>query len=303
MSSIDRQVILTLSYSQQFSYPLSIKELWYRLLRTRNNSNISIRELHSSLIRLKRSGSVVFEDGHILLTPAKNLAKRKQARLISSLKKRAELVPLLKLCELLPWVAGLAITGSLAMNNADQHADADVMIVTENNRLWLVRPILVLFSFLYGKRRSWNKEEENSWCLNLWLERDSVGIAPEQRSVYTAYEVLQADWVLSKDGLMNEFYLANRWIDGYFNRVRVPTLKESWSGLKIPILSQCFDLLNFLALKIQIWYMTPHMTKEKVSNSVAFFHPRDTKSWIVSSWRKVIKTATISQYDHNSSRA
>jgi hypothetical protein len=212
----------------------------------------------------------------------------REKRFPTSSQKRAELLPLLAVCRWLPWVSGVAITGSLAMNNADEHADADVMIITENNRLWLVRPLMVLFSFLYGKRRSWNKEEENSWCLNLWLERKSLSVPLAQRSVYTAHEVIQADWQLSKAGTAREFYLANRWVANYLYHYHFTSVKEQPTFITIPVLTQLLDVANYAAFQLQKWYMKTHMTQERVHLSSAFFHPRDTRSLIVKNWKKMI---------------
>lgn len=299
MSVIERQIILTLAYCQQFEYPLSVRELWLRLLQPQKGVGlISAKAFSEAVAKLVRGGLVSSQGAYLFLSGAKNLVETREKRSKTSQKKRQELSPLLWLCRWLPWVAGVAITGSLAMNNADEKADADVMIVTENNRLWLVRPMLVLFSFLFGKRRSWNKEEENSWCLNLWLERESLAISQKQRSVYTAYEVLQADWVISKDHVAAEFYQVNAWITQYLWTAPVLSVPNSWSWVPVPILTELLSELNKLSYLLQRWYMSAHMTKERVTLHLAFFHPRDTRNLIVTSWRKVINTATISPYDH-----
>jgi hypothetical protein len=124
----------------------------------------------ASLINLLNTKKVAVSKEFLFLPGQEHSVTTREKRFPTSSQKRAELLPLLAVCRWLPWVSGVAITGSLAMNNADEHADADVMIITENNRLWLVRPLMVLFSFLYGKGDRGTRKE-NSWCLNLWLEQ------------------------------------------------------------------------------------------------------------------------------------
>lgn len=289
MSSIARQIVLTLAYSQQFSYPLTAKEIWLRLLAPTDDFLPVTPGVFSVSLTNLLNAKKVAASNEVLFLPGQepSVAIRKN-RFETSSQKRAELRPLLAVCRWLPWVCGVAITGSLAMNNADEHADADVMIITENNRLWLVRPLMVLFSFLYGKRRSWNREEENSWCLNLWLERKSLSVPLTQRSVYTAHEVIQADWQLSKAGTAREFYLANRWVANYLYHYHFTSVQEQSTFAAIPVLTQLLDMVNYAAFQLQKWYMKPHMTQERVSQSSAFFHPRDTRSLIVKNWKKIL---------------
>lgn len=290
MSSIDRQILLTIAYSQQFTFPLKIGELWWRLLApTDSFLQLTPKAFASSLFRLMQSKKLIMNHGFLYLWRQEQTVVARLNRQLTSKKKRAELQPLLMISSWIPWVCGVAITGSLSMNNADEHADADVMIITENNRLWLVRPLLVLFSFLNGKRRSWNKEEENSWCLNLWLERRSLSVPFAQRSVYTAHEVIQADWQISKGGTALEFYLANRWVSNYFYHYQHSRIAESMEAISVVPLTQLLDLLNHLAFQLQKWYMKPHMTQERVQLSSAFFHPRDTRSLIVKNWKKILQ--------------
>jgi hypothetical protein len=290
MSSIERQILLTVAYSQQFSFPLTIREVWWRLLApTDSFLQVTPQAFASSLFSLMLSKKLHLSQQYLYLSKQENSVSSRLNRLQTSQKKRLELQPLLAICRWIPWVCGVAITGSLAMNNADERADADVMIITENNRLWLVRPLLVLFSFLYGKRRSWNKKEENCWCLNLWLERRSLSVPFAQRSVYTAHEVIQADWQFSKGGVVREFQLANRWIRNYFYHTSRSNVGESAGLVSAGIFSQLLDLTNYLAFVLQKWYMKSHMTQERVQLSSAFFHPRDTRSLIVNNWKKVVR--------------
>jgi hypothetical protein len=112
-------------------------------------------------------------------------------------------------------VEGLAITGSVAVDNAKLHDDVDFMVVAAPRRLWLVRPLLLLFSQFYGKRRTWRGEEQNSWCFNLWLEPASLRIALHHHSLYTAYEVGQVDWLIEKQSIRTLFFQTNTWSREY----------------------------------------------------------------------------------------
>lgn len=287
-----QQVLLTLAYSHIFSFPLKTDEVVSRLLMLSQ----SVKEQSAVLPALKtlqQLGLIKKRGEFWLLSSASPdlIATRKKRERLSSLKLR-ELAPFLSFARRVPWILGVAVTGSVSVSNAEAKDDVDLMIVVQDNRLWLVRPIVVLFSFLKGKRRSWNHEEFNSWCLNLWLEEDSLSVPISNRSAYTAYEVCQALWLVDKHSTEYAFLAANAWVARYLplyyvNKFRLANQKhyqQSWS-----LLEGFWKTSNKWAYSVQRWYMNRHMTREKVGYSFAFFHPRDTRANIFQVWKDLLR--------------
>jgi hypothetical protein len=290
---LQKQILLTLSYSQVFFKPLSAEEIALRLMYSNNFKNAySPTEISRAIFSLSDKKLLVEHGGYWQLTTTKNdlSVLRKKREQLSNLKIK-ELQLFLSFVKTITWIEGVAITGSVSVKNAEAKDDVDLMIIVQAGRLWLVRPILVLFSFLCGKRRSWNHEEYNSWCLNLWLEVNSLAVHPDKRSIYTAYEVCQALWVLDRNGTNNKFLKANEWVEQYLpvyfsNLVQRKNLKLSSSHR---VDSQGFwSAVNDQAYLLQRWYMKRHMTTERVGKSFAFFHPRNTKRNIFQAWKKSI---------------
>lgn len=186
-----RQILLTIAYSHIFSQPLTTEEVGRRLIYSHGKKKVvPLSKIESALSELKQK-KLLYQNGEYwqLAVSDKNLAElRKKRRRITALKIK-DIQPFLDFCQKIPWIRGVALTGSVSVDNASYTDDVDVMLVIQPERLWLVRPVLAFFSFLKGKRRSWNHEESNSWCLNLWLEEDQLHLPPKQRSVYTAYEI------------------------------------------------------------------------------------------------------------------
>ncbi|MBP7875646.1 hypothetical protein KA012_01455, partial [Candidatus Woesebacteria bacterium] len=205
MASVRTQLLLTLYYSWSFGFPLRVGE-WY--LRTYAHTSPERKlpaasEIAGEMLVLQTSAFVQITNGFVAPLPESdglNLQNSRQSRLTISNDKYAEIAPLIKFCRMLPWVRGVAVTGSVAVENAESNDDVDLLIVCADNRLWLVRPLLIFFSQLYGKRRTWRGEEGNSWCFNLWLETSSLSVPVAQRSLYPANEVCQARWIGSNDG-------------------------------------------------------------------------------------------------------
>lgn len=290
---LQRQVLLTLSYSHVFSKPLSPQEISTRLLsRSSEIVTASDAEVVQALDDLKSRKLVVKHGGYWQINhTGKDLSLiRKKRERLSDLKLK-ELSLFIRFATLITWIRGVAVTGSVSVQNADAKDDVDLMIVVQTGRLWLVRPLLVLFSFMCGKRRSWNKEEYNSWCLNLWLEETSLAVPRDKRSVYTAYEVCQALWVHSTHDVAQEFFKSNTWVSKYVPkyfiecREKAPFQERTHTFLLFDGFLTACDQLAYILQRI---YMKRHMTTERVGLTYAFFHPRDTKGSIFESWKKII---------------
>lgn len=290
---IAKRIILTLAYTEQFNFPLNKKELYSRLLVS---YFVSLKNFNNSISFLKDKNLIKYSNGYFFIS---GLSTNQMNSLVETRKKRAkfatkkwhELVEFVNFAKHIPFITGIAITGSLATNNTIKDDDIDFMIVTTPNRLWITRLIVTLYATTKGKRRSFAKEEINSWCFNLWIEETDLQLPKKSRSVYEVYEVIQAVWIVSKDNVASRFRSLNNWTKNnvYFNKYDFKDIEKGvdWSN-NILLLNELLYLLNSISFYFQYSYMKQHMTREKVSKSHAFFHPRDTKSEIFSNWKKTL---------------
>jgi len=134
----------------------------------------------------------------------------------------------------------------------------------------------------------------------MWLESSQLALSSDKHTLYTAYEVLQADWVLQVSQVQQMFLQANAWVASViplgFNQ-KVSRSKQvdnrSYLGIFLLMVSAPFiDASNFLAYLLQQWYMRQAMTREVVGFSQAFFHPRDTHRDITLRWRNYLESIT-----------
>lgn len=286
ITDLQKQIIITLSYTDQFDFPLTAIEIFTRLIT--NNLNITQSNVNQSLDSLVNSNFLIKSDFYYLLSNKSKNMRFKRNKYSEA--KWLEADEFVKIAKKTPWIKGILITGSLAVNNAKKNDDIDFMIVLTKNRLWLTRLLLIIFASIKGKRRSWSREEKNSWCFNLFIDETELKLDKKLRSIYGAYEVAQAVWLYNRDGVKEKFFLQNNWVKNFIPRYYIlqknnEVLYTSTHNYYIPVISNIIDILNYIAFKAQYLYMKPHMTREKVALNYAFFHPRNTKRKIFANWK------------------
>lgn len=282
-------VLLSIAYSGIFSFPLTFWEIYKRLLFF---SDVGVEDLARELKTLVQLKQIEFHRGYFFIGK-KEIVGERQKKLRISQEKVAEGEKLLRLIKYLPWVKAMIVSGSIAVDNAKPKDDLDWLVITTDNSLWLVRPLLLILASFFGKRRGRNGDHrDNSWCFNMFLTESSLAMPVDKKSVYTAYEICQAKFLLAKGSVEKDFLLNNSWVKKYLpnfyesrlNEVVGSTPRGVAKASKFNFLSS----INKLSFKIQLWYMESHITRERVALNLAFFHPRDTKKYIYIRWLKLI---------------
>jgi predicted nucleotidyltransferase len=217
----------------------------------------------------------------------------RKTRMQTSLKKRKLAQRLVKALSKIPSVEGVFLTGSVAAWNALPGADIDLMIVTTPNTLWLTRTVVVGLLKITGNYRSRYKVV-NKVCTNIFLDTNHLKI--EEKNLYTAHEVLQAECLFDRNGIQKRWLKENSWTKLFLPRAYQARIEGDQEGNR-DIISDLvrhfgFGLAPFelLALLAQYFYMMPRVTREKISWGRAIFHPNDLTAKIYEKWcTKLIK--------------
>ncbi len=303
INGLEERILLIFSHTFQFSYPLTKEEIILRFVG--NIEDISDADLIKSLSKLLADGRLFFTNGFYHIDRDGESVKIRLNRMAYSKEKWNEVESFVRKVRKLPSVLGILVTGSLALDNVTKNDDIDFFIITENNRLWLTRIIISIFTLFSGKKRSWHGRFQNTWCLNMWLEIDQIKLPDRLRNIYGSFEVVQAVWVYDKKNTKEQFFTINSWAKNYLpnyyefqknNSSRISKndlnniINNNLSVVENKLVNKFLNLLNYLAYYIQKLYMIPHITREKVGKSFAFFHPRDTKKIILGKWyRKYVE--------------
>jgi hypothetical protein len=83
----------------------------------------------------------------------------------------------------LPFVRMVAVTGSLTVDNVDAGDDIDYLIVTEPDRLWLCRAMVIQFVVKAARQHG------HTLCPNYFLTERALVLS--QQNLFTAHEIAQ----------------------------------------------------------------------------------------------------------------
>jgi predicted nucleotidyltransferase len=120
---------------------------------------------------------------------------------------------IIKWLQIIPYIRMVLVNGSMAMYNAKEESDIDLMIVTKNKRIWTTRFLTTIFFQIIGKRRH-GKKIKNRFCLNHYITNDFL--KSSLLNLYTAHLYAHLVPVLEPEkGLYGRFQFENRWIGNY----------------------------------------------------------------------------------------
>jgi predicted nucleotidyltransferase len=106
-----------------------------------------------------------------------------------------------------PYVRGVAVSGSLSKNFADEDSDIDLFIITAKNRLWIARTIMHLF-----KKLTFLVKKEQYFCMNYYVDEQDLLI--HEKNIYTAIEVATLI-PINGDTIFQQFFADNAWTLDY----------------------------------------------------------------------------------------
>lgn len=208
-SNINNGILATLAYFDVFDYPLTADEIFKFL-----GSTCSASELELSLKELGKSRKIYkFDDLYMLKNNHELINRRKKGNALAyEMLKTARKIS--RILIRFPYVRGVAVSGSLSKNYADENSDIDLFIITSANRLWIARTVMHLF-----KKLTFLVNKQNFFCMNYYI--DEQGLEIIEKNIYTATEIATLIPMEGKKKF-EEFYAANAWIAGYLPNSSTP---------------------------------------------------------------------------------
>lgn len=282
-------VLHTLAYTSVFSKSTTWYALSHWLLGPKRYTS---RQIQAAIIELKKD-------------PSWSQYARKVHRRSLQQEKWREVISFIWFIRHIPWIQSVWVTGSLGADSASTQDDIDFFIITDPNRLWLSRLLVIAGGLFLGRYRRYNSPShqlKNRWCCNMWLESDRQTIFWLNQNLYTARELVQAKPVYARwDCQPERLLLANSWVKdwsatGWFGSVR---RARHFARTPLSMYGSIFRVLplfglNALFFRGQYHFLRQHMTTEQVEKGVAFFHPRSLDNPVIKQYEKIVRQWKLS---------
>jgi predicted nucleotidyltransferase len=259
LSKIKRDILAALAYFDLFNYPLTMDELLLYL-----PSRCEPGDFEYALKCLVIDRMIYHFDQFYTLKNDYFLIERR----IKGNAKAAEMIGTArKVSNLLirfPYVRGVAISGSLSKNFADENSDIDLFIITAENKLWIARTLMHCF-----KKLTFLVNRQHYFCMNYYIDEQELQI--REKNIYTAIEIATL-MPLHGDTIFEHFYDANSWSRAYLPNkcMRLTTAKSLKSSFlkrftEIIFNNRLGDRLDSLMMRITAKRWEKKMQQKKLN--------------------------------------
>lgn len=209
-------ILSTLAYFDIFDYPLKKREIILFLPNAcaEGQFQTGLHELLTTSAIFKMGEFYSLQNNYNILQRRTKGNERARQMMVTAQKVAAFLSKF-------PFTRGVAVSGSLSKNFADESSDIDFFIITAKNRLWIARTfmyILVRLAMIFNK--------ENFFCINYFIDEEQLEI--EEKNIYTATEIVTLIPLYGSE-IFNSFFLANNWTQKFLpnNYLRISIEKNA----------------------------------------------------------------------------
>src|SRR5574338_596916 len=205
ISSLSKSIIKTLAYYDIFEYPLTANEIYQNL----GINSVSYSDVYTEIQILQSKGLVYKNKDFYLLSNNDYFINRRIAGNNLAEKKLASAYKMTKLIAKFPYVRAILLSGSISKGYMEKDSDVDYFIITNPNRLWVARLLLMAFKkiFLLNSRKI--------FCINYFVDTEKLEI--EEKNIFTATELVTLIPTYGKE-LYDELY-NNNIIQKFFEKI------------------------------------------------------------------------------------
>lgn len=203
LHTTEKSIVKALAYFNVFNYPLKKEEIYGFL-----DSLCDKAKFEKTLNYLCRQQTIYKHEEFYSLQQESKLVERRKRGNSLAIKQLKKAERISRFLYHFPFVKGVAVSGSLSKNFADDKSDIDFFIITKANRLWLARTLMHLFkklSFITG-RQHW-------FCMNYYI--DELALEIKEKNIFTAVEIATV-LPLQGEFIFKDFIRENKWVKEYF---------------------------------------------------------------------------------------
>lgn len=217
LSAVHKSIIKALLYYDIFNYPLTKEEIFYNSCV----NTLSREEFYKQIDFLNENGLVHFNDPFYQIEKNPDLiARRKKGNQLA----REKLKTAIRVSNFIgyfPFIRAVYLSGSISKGFMEEKSDIDYFVITEPNRLWVARFLLVFF------RRVFLFNSHKNFCINYFIDSKSLEI--EEKNIYTATELATLIPVYDIN-LYQKFNDSNNWVYSFLPNIQLAHLQKNNSN-------------------------------------------------------------------------
>ena len=209
---LSQAVLETIRYFDVQDHCLTPLDISKYLLKTPDlpDRPFSIYEIIEALDILK--DDVSKHSGFYFLKGREELVTKRLQNNVYATKRLKRMKRYLPFVRHIPYVKAVGVGGSEALNNSKEGSDIDLLVITDNNRIWLARLFVTTYFQLLGMRR-YKDNIADRFCLNHYLAEEKE--LAEDHNLYTAVEYASIVPYYGSD-VLQQFHQKNySWIKNF----------------------------------------------------------------------------------------
>ena len=218
LSFQEKSILKTLAFFDIFSRPLKEEEIFDNLpkmtgdRRQATGDQTIFSEIKKNLEGKNLKGFVEKEEDFYFLKGREELVLERKKREEVSKKNWQKLKKIAKKINLVPFLKGVFVSGSLAICNSNEKSDIDLLVIARQGRIFTARFFLTLLLDFLGERRQPGKVA-GKICLNHYFSENSLEM--KFPSVYNAYAYLRLLPIIDRGKVFLKFREKNNWMGEY----------------------------------------------------------------------------------------
>jgi hypothetical protein len=205
-------IVRTVVYAALFDYPLTLDQLRESLIGVAMTRE-EILALYENSASLR--ATIEQRDGFFFPAGRGDLVSERRQREARSRAFLARHERLLQWICAIPFTRMVALSGSIAHLNLDEHGDLDLFIVTRGRRVWTVSVAAIVLTRLLGVRRI--------VCANFVMADTHLRV--ESPDLFTANQILHLKPLIG-DEVLDGFLAANPFVRRFYPNARATSRTE-----------------------------------------------------------------------------
>lgn len=220
MEMLKKEVLKTLAFYDIFGYPLTPLEIYKGL-----GVKAEFADILPALEELLGENKIIKESGYFFLpqdllknnlVKGADLAEKRKARFLISLKKAKRAARIGKILSLFPFVKFIAVCNSLGFLNASEESDIDIFVITKAGRIWTARFLIAGFLRIFNLRPALGATKDRI-CASFFISEDNLCLRGMLLPGGDPYFCHWLAWLLPlhDEKIYKKFLEANAWIKEY----------------------------------------------------------------------------------------